>query len=88
MQKLAPALSNPSLPWNEGPTSYFEVVNFLPVILSAIYRQMQFKDDFGFDEEDDDEVAIMEVGEEFPHSLIDSLIAWSILLSITMLDLT
>ena len=61
--QLAPTLSNPNLPWKEGTTPYFQVVNFLPTVLGTVYHQMQFRDDFQFDEEDDEDLAIIEVSD-------------------------
>lgn len=63
---LAPALSSPSLPWKDGPTPYFQVVDFLPTVLGTVYHQMQFQDDFEFDEEDDEDVTVIEVSEATP----------------------
>lgn len=58
---LAPALSSTSLPWKDGNTPYFQVVAYLPAILSTVYTQMQFSENFEFDEENDEDMAVMEV---------------------------
>ena len=43
------------------PGKYFVAAEYVPMLLSAVYRQLQYDADFGFDANDDDDVAIMEV---------------------------
>ena len=43
------------------PARYFAASDYVPMFLTAVYKQMQYEENFGFDASDDDDVAVMEV---------------------------
>ena len=43
------------------PGKYFLAAEHVPALLRAVYKQMQYDEDFGFDMADDDDVAVIEV---------------------------
>ena len=60
-EALSNVVSNPALPWHDGEVPYFQMLDYLPTMLGTVYHKMQHRNDFEFDEEDDDDVEIMEV---------------------------
>ena len=49
--------------WQDGEVPYFQMIDYLPTMLSTVYHKMQHSDDFEFDEDDDDDIEVMEVSE-------------------------
>jgi len=48
------------------PARYFAASDYVPMFLTAVYKQMQYEENFGFDASDDDDVAVMEVRKGCP----------------------
>lgn len=43
------------------PGKYFQAAEHVPVLLRAVYKQMQYEEDFAFDLADDDDLAVIDV---------------------------
>ncbi len=63
VEALRGIVTNPALPWQDGEVPYFQMIDYLPTMLSTVYHKMQHSDDFEFDEDDDDDIEVMEVSE-------------------------